>query len=350
MDKTLLIRRRKYGFTLIELLVVIAIIAILIALLLPAVQQAREAARRTQCRNNMKQLGIAMHNYHDTFGVLPGNEVGCIIRGGNRNCWEGWSGLAMILPYIDQAPMYNTLDFNTYWDVAGPNRTATRTIIPAFQCPSDPGAGRRFNPSMGPTSYVLSAGPAASWHVGNRPAPGPFWRESSVRFRDVTDGTSNTIMASEAKIGQWNNKRDESWRVHTAGALNNATGTAHSRIYDATQANLDRIQTYYTNCTNQWTTGADNADNDRQGRFWSSGRVHWGPWFNTLMPPNSGPACDQDASVTTMDVKNASSYHTGGVNVLMIDGSVIFVSENIDHGVWVASGSLSGGEIESVTQ
>lgn len=97
------IRQRSRGFTLIELLVVIAIIAILVALLLPAVQSAREAARRTECKNKMKQLGLALHNYHDTHGVLPGNEVGCVKRPNTtaRRCWEGWSGIAMCLPFMD---------------------------------------------------------------------------------------------------------------------------------------------------------------------------------------------------------------------------------------------------------
>lgn len=341
------IRTRRSGFTLIELLVVIAIIAVLVALLLPAVQQAREAARRSACKNNLKQIGLAMHNYHDTHGTLPGNEMGCIYRGGNRNCWEGWSGLAMILPFVDQAPLYNTLNFNTYWNVAGPNQNATRTALPAFLCPSDPGSSGKPHPSSGPASYVLSAGPMSSWYVSRIKPPGPFMRESSTRFRDVKDGTSNTILGSEVQVGLWDNDtRALSHRVTGTGNLTGAIGTANGRIFDSRQQNLDTIRAYHNSCraTGEGLTTKQNADNDRAGRFWTSGRVFWGPWFNTLMPPNTPYNCDNDTSVTTMDIKSASSHHTGGVHVVLCDGAVKFISENIDHGTWVGLGSVRGGE------
>ncbi len=358
MTNFLSIRKRSKGFTLIELLVVIAIIAILVALLLPAVQQAREAARRTQCRNNLKQLGIALHNYHETHGALPGNEVGCILTegGGARNCWEGWSGLAMILPFIDQAPLYNKLDFNHYWyngsstDQSRSEYWVRNSQIPAFLCPSDPGAGSKANSSMSASSYSLSAGPVTTWSI--KPPVGPFSRESSVRFRDVVDGTSNTIMASETRIGRWNNDvKEPSLRVPTAGDLANATGTQNSRAYDTQQVNLDRIRTYHDACRSigEGLTTRINGEDDRANRFWASGRVHWGPWFNTMMPPNTKYNCDNDTSVTTMTIKNASSYHTGGVLVLMMDGSVVFASDSIDHGVWVGSGTMSRGEAVSIT-
>lgn len=341
------VRRSKDGFTLIELLVVIAIIAILIALLLPAVQQAREAARRSQCKNHLKQLGLALHNYHDTHGTFPGNEVGCIIRNGSRNCWEGWSGLAMLLPFMDQAPLYNTLDFNTYWDVAGNNRNGIRTPISTFTCPSDPYHGRKPATSSGPTSYCLSAGPAASWHIGSNP-PGPFSRESSVRIAEILDGTSNTILASESRIGGHTGVRDISFRVSSGAGALTSTGTYHSRVFDTSPANLQAIQDYWQNCQSLLPTASMHGNDDEAGRFWASGRVHWGPWFNTLMTPNKGPHCDQDTSVTTMDLKTASSYHEGGVHVLMGDGGVKFASENIDHGVWVGAGSIRGSETTTI--
>src|SRR6187399_915065 len=110
-------RVSRKAFTLIELLVVIAIIAILIALLLPAVQQARESARRTQCKNNLKQFGLALHNYHDTHNTFPGGVVGNAHEiGVGLSSWVGWSGVSMLLPFVDQAPLYSTLDFNVYWD------------------------------------------------------------------------------------------------------------------------------------------------------------------------------------------------------------------------------------------
>lgn len=350
-------RRKQRGFTLIELLVVIAIIAILVALLLPAVQQAREAARRTQCKNNLKQLGLAMHNYHDIHGTFPGNEVGCILREGGASsaCWEGWSGLAMILPQIDQAPLYNKLNFNHYWyngsatDQTRSEYWVRNSTIAAFLCPSDPGSGAKPHASSSPTSYNLSAGPSASWTNGNvrLKAPGMFSRQSSTRIRDVKDGTSNTILAAETRIGLWrNNTKEIGHRVTGTGALSNAVGTQHPRVYNTDPANLRRIKDYYAACesTGLALTTRQNGENDRGNRFWASGRVYWGPWFNTLMPPNTQYACDQDTSVTTIDIKGASSFHVGGVQVTLADGTVRFITENIDHGLWVGLGSINGGE------
>ncbi len=344
---------RKRGFTLIELLVVIAIIAILIALLLPAVQQAREAARRTECKNKLKQLGLALHNYHDVHDSFPGSPQACISApDGSPDCWLGWSGLAMILPFIDQAPLYNSLDFNEYWYDGSANQQnrnewkIRNSTMPVFQCPSDPGSGSKPHVSSAPVSYALSAGPIAQWN--RRPSVGFFTLYSSVRIRDAKDGTSNSILASEVQLGDWSNKTQSiSHRNSGAGRLNNATGTQHNTVYDTQQVNLDRIKTYHDACRAGAAalTTKSNADNDRAGRFWASGRVYWGPWFNTLMPPNTQTNCDRDNSVTTMAIKSASSWHTGGAQVLMGDGSVRFATENIDHGLWVGLGSIRGGEI-----
>ena len=342
---------RSGGFTLIELLVVIAIIAILIALLLPAVQQAREAARRSECKNKLKQLGLAMHNYHDVANTFPGSPQACIAdaaAGGptSADCWLGWSGLAMILPYIDQAPLYDSLDFNHYWydgtdtEVDRNEWKIRNSLLPVFMCPSDPGSSGRPNPSASQASYVLSAGPVSTWSF--RPPVGVFTLYSSTRIRDIKDGTSNTILASEVQLGDWSNDSESlSFRYPSAGPLNNAVGTANTRVYDSSAANLASIRAYHSACNAAALslTTKVNADDDRAGRFWCSGRVFWGPWFNTLMPPNTQTNCDEDTSVTTMDIKSASSWHTGGVQVLMADGAVKFVSENIDHGLWLNLGS-----------
>src|SRR6056297_2202060 len=144
--------RKRKGFTLIELLVVIAIIAILVALLLPAVQQAREAARRSSCKNNLKQLGIALHNYHDTHTVMPAGITACISNTTYRDtCWEGWSGLAMLLPYIEESAIYDNLDFNRYWNstAGNNNRQFTNSLIDTFNCPSDPMGMRRATGNAG---------------------------------------------------------------------------------------------------------------------------------------------------------------------------------------------------------
>jgi len=240
--------KRRRGFTLIELLVVIAIIAILVALLLPAVQQAREAARRAECKSKLKQLGIALHNYHDVHATLPGNEVGCVrnAAGANR-CWEGWSGLAMILPFTDQAPLYESLDFNRYWydgSATQQDRNEFKirnNLISAFLCPSDPYA-RKYNGSASPSSYMLSTGPASSWYLttgsgANRnhvAHPGPFSRESSCKFAMVVDGTSNTIMAAEGLIGGHRGNTAAAVRNSSAGNLT-STGMYHSRVFSIGQ-------------------------------------------------------------------------------------------------------------------
>ena len=362
------VRQRVKGFTLIELLVVIAIIAILVALLLPAVQAAREAARRSDCKNKLKQLGLALHNYHGAHGVLPGNEVGCVDRRPHGNptatrpyaydCWEGWSGLAMCLPFMDQESLYNNLNFGRYWYDGAPtdqtrNEFWVRTEVPAFYCPSDPSA-RKWNASAAPTSYMLSVGPTSIWFVGNRRGPGPFWRQSSTRISDIKDGTAHTIMAAEGVVGNnsGTGRTAAGYRNSAMGPLRSAN-MPHNRFFDNSPANLDRIKAYHAQCVSGLAGSGNNGNDDQANRFWASGRAHWGPWFNTLMPPNAGVNtypqlrtvnCDDDRSVTTMDLKNASSHHQGGCHVLKCDGAVGFVNENIDHAIWVCAGSIEGSE------
>ena len=338
------LNRRARGFTLIELLVVIAIIAVLIALLLPAVQQARESARRTQCKNNLKQFGLAMHNYHDVHQTFPGSPVAQSHEVGvGITSWVGWSGVAMMLPFVDQAPLYSSLDFNTYWDTGAANQLGTRAQIPGFTCPSDPVGGRRPQASSGPISYCLSAGPAADWDVRPFP-PGAFSLWSSVRMRDFIDGTSNTIVMSETGIGANIAKRDNTFRVSTAGAMPSSVGTISTKVFNASAANIAIINNYQQACEAQLLTSALDAGDDDAGRFWCAGRVHYGPWFNTLVTPNKGPHCDSDVSVTNMTLKNANSYHTGGVHILMGDGTVKFVGNSIDQALWIGSGTTTGGE------
>ena len=203
------------GFTLIELLVVIAIIAILVALLLPAVQQARAAARRSQCQSNMKQIGIAMHNYHEALNILP---MGSHVRG------PAWGSLVYLMPYMDQGAAYETVDFDqsnccqmviTYQAMT-PRRAEPQSLqIPAFQCPSDPNSGRELlsgptgpNPGSGncgrlvPGNYLGVSGdfgnsfPACfTMHTTN--GNGIFYSQSGTRFRDITDGTSQTLAYGE---------------------------------------------------------------------------------------------------------------------------------------------------------
>ncbi|QDT31510.1 DUF1559 domain-containing protein [Thalassoglobus polymorphus] len=350
------IRKRSKGFTLIELLVVIAIIAILVALLLPAVQQAREAARRSQCKNNLKQLGIAMHNYHDTHGIFPPSPVCGPIdpQGNNKETWSAWSGIGMLLPYIDQAPLYNQANFDYNWNRNDSarnltNETIQRTIITPLNCPSDPGASKRYTASMSPVSYCFSAGPASTWSVGPI-KPGIVTFRTGTRMRDITDGTTNTIMMAEAQIGlnngQWdpNQPRRPYYRVVTGTRLERAASSS-GRVWDTRQAHIDEINTYYDACLDMYDSGTGwNSASDEQGRFWAAGTVYRGPWITTLVGPNAGPSCDNDTSVTDMMLKEPSSYHTGGVNLVLGDGSVKFVSDSVDQALWLSAGSIAGGE------
>jgi prepilin-type N-terminal cleavage/methylation domain-containing protein len=328
---------RGRGFTLIELLVVIAIIAILIALLLPAVQQAREAARRTQCRNNLKQLGIALHNYHDSFNLFPLAHIRCWDGGTGVSGWRGYSLHTMCLPYVDQAPLYNQINFNTYFDWTGAGITNTvqrRTRIAAFLCPSDspfPGSADRGN-----NNYAGSMGPSFGQYVtplGSR--DGFFNFDVIVRMGDIRDGTSNTVAMSEQLVGDNNNG------AYTPGDVVRGIAYTGSTKYKPTRADLD---TYGAACS---TTAALANQHSHNGREWMIGMPAQ-TLFNTAAPPNHKfPTCQECTGCGWMDSQGifpARSRHTGGVHTLMGDGAVRFTSDNIDLGIWQAVGSIRGNE------
>jgi prepilin-type N-terminal cleavage/methylation domain-containing protein len=280
----------KSGFTLIELLVVIAIIAILIALLLPAVQQAREAARRTQCKNNMKQIGLALHNYHDTHLVFPAGQFYWGVNGVDtprslRSPGWGWS--VSILPMIDQAPVFNQL--NCSLKMANPFHVAIVQVPnPAFMCPSVPTAGRHVingtfpinTPGLPRVNYVGNGGAFSDAFNQQAPAAaarsnGILMRDSRIGIRDITDGTSNTILVAEAI--HWNFL----WDPNLYGRPDGANGTADSGLA------LIRIG---------------------QG---------------SMNPPAAASDVAKRESI--------GSYHEGGAHVTLGDGSVRFISENIHH-------------------
>ncbi|ADG68372.1 protein of unknown function DUF1559 [Planctopirus limnophila DSM 3776] len=297
---------RSAGFTLIELLVVIAIIAILIALLLPAVQQAREAARRTQCRNNLKQLGIAMHNYHDTYNTLPPAYVQATVAD-NKGHWA-WS--AFLLPYIDQTPLFNTLNVNGQLPSAAiqANLGAMQNQLAAFDCPSDNGP-RVHDPALDPgyaiedattttnrglalSNYVASNSTSAPRQAGRagtdgtQGATGAFFRNSRTNFSNITDGSSNTILVGE--------------RAWLSGAQRMSAGT----LYAVRDANAGG------------PAAQDVNPGWNQGIMTIVGTSKWG-----INPVLTGPNTETSASY--------SSQHTGGAHFLMGDGAVKFLSQNI---------------------
>lgn len=340
------------GFTLIELLVVIAIIAILIALLLPAVQQAREAARRTQCRNHLKQLGLALHNYHDVFNQFPRGAYGVGWASTSNPCtavnaspgnwgseWEGHSVHWMLLPYMDQAPLYNQLDQNASWtrdcNNLGPNSLnltrAARTKIPAFNCPSD----LAMPVIDGTNNYCFSVGPHVGWNdVTPANQVGMFSRRFSKAVRDVIDGLSNTIAAGEIIKGDVENTR---YTFGTDYIRNQALPTGM-----VVKPTVAMMQAY----SNQCAAGTADHRSDA-GRNWASPMMY-DTLFNTLAPPNTPfHTCHICAGCGRGDASGqwpARSRHTGGAHFLMGDGAVKFISENMDTTLYQNLGSASGND------
>ncbi|MBL8815181.1 MAG: DUF1559 domain-containing protein [Planctomyces sp.] len=308
--------RLNRGFTLIELLVVIAIIAILIALLLPAVQQAREAARRTQCKNNLKQLGIAIHNYHDTYSCIPIADVNGAVN--------PVSAHARLLPYIEQSNLYNLVDFNVPYDHVN-NTVPRNTELPAFRCPSDPTAlpatiGGRNN-------YFWNAGSGivmyAAGQAGQPASNGVVFHNLRIRFADITDGLSNTAAMSEKMTGDGNN-----------GISSPRTDTYRPGTYP-NSADEALIQCNATNVTDLSLQGYSNVGGPWLQQYHSTNQ------YNHVLPPNGRSCMFPPGRIAT----TANSQHTGGIQTLLCDGSARFVSENVDLKTWRSLGSINGGEV-----
>jgi prepilin-type N-terminal cleavage/methylation domain-containing protein len=305
-------RRLRRGFTLIELLVVIAIIAILIALLLPAVQQAREAARRTECKNNLKQIGLGLHNYHDTFKVFPFGK-GPSYPG--VPVYARWSQHAMILPYIDQAPLYNLIDFNVTTTHAN-NTVPRRQEVPLLRCPSD-----YDNPqpqSGGATNYYGNKGNNILWTT--LPQNGVIHFGSRVRIRDITDGTTNTCAFTE--------------RLVTDG--NNGISSPDSDVFLSMADPMTQDEAI-TLCYQVDVTNLANQFPIFMGAPWIDGQH----CYLHVDVPNHR-SCGFYPTKATMP---PSSRHEGGVHSMLCDGSVRFISENIDLHTWRGLGSRDGKEV-----
>lgn len=303
---------RRRAFTLIELLVVVAVMAVLIALLLPAVQAAREAARRASCRNNMKQWGLALHNYEEVHNILPLQKTRTDSRTGETH--RSW--MVLCLPFIEQNSLFDAMDMNLS-GVASPNLELIKRPLAPANCPSDPHSGElgvsmeAYNGLLAATNYAVCAGDHRNVNppgVGESPPFGQFgagfqtanarsWCRGvscrdgyAARFRDVTDGLSNTIFAGECigAYSAWQNWGYQNWGT-----------TAHP------------INSF-------------NADLQA----------------NASNPDAVGPFTPRDASRSI----GFRSRHPGGANFLMGDGTVRFIGENIDHAVYRALASRAGGE------
>jgi prepilin-type N-terminal cleavage/methylation domain-containing protein/prepilin-type processing-associated H-X9-DG protein len=315
-------RSRHGAFTLIELLVVIAIIAVLIALLLPAVQAAREAARRLQCTSNLKQLGLAMHNYHQALGVYP---MGVMVTGyqgpgdpgvGYRNVC---SWITFILPYFEQQAVYNQVNFNVL-QLGAENTTAGGTVINTLICPSDPTG--RVDPSWAPTNYRGCIGSNGNRWTFN----GLFGANSGIGVQNVIDGTSNTLASGESLKGDEN--------VNTMA--DNYVGT-----YDTT-ISAEQINTCQSLATNTASLFSD------RGVSWMLGAGS-DVFFSADRPPNS-PLIDCVAPEKGTTNFALRSKHPGGANVGLGDGSVRFMKDSVDRSVIRALGTRAGGEVIGADQ
>jgi prepilin-type N-terminal cleavage/methylation domain-containing protein/prepilin-type processing-associated H-X9-DG protein len=351
---------KRRGFTLIELLVVIAIIAVLIALLLPAVQAAREAARRSQCVNNLKQIGLGMHNYVQSNDCLP--PVGGYISLPTYPGYQNASAMVRILPNMEQQAAYNAYNFMlgdygaNYFGYFGPitNLTVMSMKVATLQCPSDgnPGntgnvaaGGGSFTPPaypMGTTNYGMCQGtPRAlnanyltgvSWHLGGYPQIG-----QKTTLASITDGTSNTALYSEWVKGH-------SGRYGAGTVLTtNVPGVA----YYSTAATFGASGTYQGEAAA--CQSASKVYWDYSGEYWTAGYAGRGGTYCHANTPNKkscGGYNNASGNLNAYDSEiTASSFHSGGVNVLFCDGSVKFIKDSTSVITWAAIGTKGMGEV-----
>ena len=361
--------RRARAFTLVELLVVIAIIGILVGLLLPAVQAAREAARRMQCSNNLKQLALASLNYESTYKVFPSMANGPNGPGGwDPQSWysaqASHSTFLQILPFIEQQPLYNQIQTGapeggmTGVTPFGPQSlrpySAYKVRIPGFLCPTDPGAsGNGWSNDQAPINYACNIGDSTrGTDGGSNGGGGPsngrgmFQRLRGKKIAEAIDGTSNTLSFSEITI------------YLAQGRLH-----GHYTMIPSAQLRSSPITCAQTKGPNGSIVGSLPPSHFRHGEAWMAGfSMICG--FTTILPPNS-PSCANAQGEWQEGIYPPNSYHTGGVNAAMTDGSVRFVSDSIDsgnlalpvptsgpspYGVWGAMGSALGGEAVSIPE
>lgn len=325
-------RVNRQAFTLIELLVVIAIIGVLIGLLLPAVQAAREAARRAQCTNNLKQLGIALHNYMSVFTTLP--PVVVLPRG--RTC-QPWSGLARLLPHMEQTNLYNAINWDLEFEFTR-NPTVAATRVATFMCPSEVNDRARLTPTLTyyPNNYAFNQG---TWFiydpVSDEGGDAPFVPNRAFPVAAITDGLSNTVGLSEVKAYQANY-----WDTGNPSAL----GVAAPLTPEALQPYIGG--TFDTNGHTEWVEG-DVHEIGFTTTFTPNTRVmslvNGQPFDIDLTSARDG----ESITLPTYAAVTARSYHPGGVSTLLLDGSVRFIRNQVALPVWRGLGTRSGSEVIS---
>ncbi|MGQ9760673.1 MAG: DUF1559 domain-containing protein [Thermogutta sp.] len=334
---------KRQGFTLVELLVVIAIIGLLIALLLPAVQAAREAARRMSCTNNLKQIDLALHNFHDVHKAFPIGSPSKVCPGYEQiPGWQyRWGPLAMLTPYMEQFNVYQSLNLDVplYGHTGvfnGPgvgvhpsNQQAVGQEISFFYCPSD--ERRKVQPEYGATNYMACWGRGAPTETGTAifDGDGIFQQEKAVTFADVTDGTSHTAAFSESILP----------KANTSGPVVLTRYNKDVVIVGASSSSGPFL-------TVEWCTRYDQpvASTPNRTARWVDGFVLYTAYYHWWEPNSQIPDCAKWAPLRSL-WQMARSRHPGGVNVAFADGSVRFVSQNIELEIWRALGSRNGNEV-----
>jgi prepilin-type N-terminal cleavage/methylation domain-containing protein/prepilin-type processing-associated H-X9-DG protein len=326
-------RPRTTGFTLVELLVVIAIVGVMVAILLPSIQAAREAARRSACANNLRQLGIGTQNFYSVNNAFPNGSESKAWPAAPSNAWTfyRWSALAQLAPFLEESNVHDALDltvplYGINLDVTPQNKYGAALAVPLFLCPAD--LGQVVSPGFGPTNYAVCAGTGAG---GGTPVntDGIFYVNSRTRLSQISDGSSHTALASESVLG------------NTDGSLLQKDYTVDYKFTLSSPLTDARCAT-----TQQW-----NVSNGR-GFAWVSGEFRCA-LYNHYYTPNQ-PIADclgvtltggLPMQYTPYGWRAARSRHPGGVNLLMADSSVQFVYDDVDPSVWQAWATRKGNEV-----
>jgi prepilin-type N-terminal cleavage/methylation domain-containing protein/prepilin-type processing-associated H-X9-DG protein len=359
---------RRRGFTLIELLVVIAIIAVLIALLLPAVQAAREAARRIHCVNNMKQIGLALHSYHDVHGSFPMGSGNCMLStAAPWNQYVSKNGLSAhtgMLPQLELQSLYNAVNFNFGTDETltdfynAVNTTVSLAQVATFVCPSDLNGGElltnaytsatnNYFGSVGTSTYLTNTGttiwPAAAPMAG-LPTTGLFAFQQSYNLASITDGTSNTIAFCESTVG---NPSAVLGKLDIGIVSIPAAGPAVQFEDASALPNQAATIAGLLGCDLAWQNRQGNVDNQR-GKTWFHGSMAF-TLVNIVATPNSTKwtYCSSTTSGSAATYSEADSFHSGGINVLFCDGGVRFIKNSISRTTWWALGTKASSEVMS---